>query len=115
MRRLRVDRLVLGQHLYVLSDLPGPRLSALDAADPVDDGVPVGAADRVEERCCGRIGVQGLAKVVGYRARALTLIGSVPAPIGSCGIYLTLPRWPHAACGNEGLGLRRVDLRPAAA
>ena len=48
-RILRVDRLVLGQHRYVLGDAAGAGLWPLGVLNPVQDRVPVDAAERLEE------------------------------------------------------------------
>src|SRR5260370_12917942 len=112
---LRVDRLVRGQHRHVLRYPLGPGLGALGVADPVQDRVPVHAAQRREERP-GRIVAGQLALQVLRNARGpLAGIGGSPPAVLPGPLDLAHPVGLQPARFDQPGRLVGIDLRPAAA
>src|ERR1700704_4585001 len=112
---LRVDRLVGGQHRHVLRYPPGPGLGALGVADPVQDRVPVHAAQGREERAGGIVAGQLALQVFRNARGPLARIGGIPPAVLPGPLDLAHPGGLHPARLDQIGRLVVIDLRPAAA
>ena len=77
---LRIKLLPLRQHLYVLRDAPCPGLGLFGVLDPVQDRVPVGAVERLEELAGAIVLLQLQAQVAVIRDIVMSEV--LPDPFG---------------------------------
>ena len=76
-----MDGLTSGQHLHKLLYTSGSGLQLLCASDPIEDGVPIRACERLKHCLCPRIGNQGVRQILWNLHARLSGVGVIPPTI----------------------------------
>jgi hypothetical protein len=96
-----MNRLTPCQHLNELVDAPGPGFGPLCVSDPVEDGVPIRARQRLEHRLRSGIGTQRSGKVFWHRDTGLPGIRGLPSTVRLRLTHLGLAGSMHSARDNQ--------------
>src|SRR5947207_4065375 len=111
---LRVDRLASSEHGHELVDSPGARVGPLGGTQPIQDRIPVLAAEGLEHRLRLPVGCQSRSELRRHLDLGRTAVRGFPPTVRLGSLHLGDPRGMHASLSEKALGLVGVPFRPGA-
>lgn len=94
---LAVNGFPTSQHFHETRDQLRPRLQLLGGTDTKNDGVSIGAVERLIEAGSGRVQAERIQKIFRRLGISLGNVSVLPPPVTLCGLDLRKPGRPHAS------------------